>query len=91
MAVVSRSFGSLRTYVGSLTWGPLVRLSRGMVLGLLQRIELGRIVVTDSDGTVIVCGVAPTKAGWPQTEIKVLKETFWVRVLLFADMVSYVG
>lgn len=87
MAFVSGSFDSLRKYVGSLTWGPLVRLSRGVVLGLLQRVEVGQIIVTDSSGTLFACGAAPAKNNWPKTELKVLKETFWVRVMLFADMV----
>ena len=44
--------------------------------------------MTDYDGTMIVCGEGEAKNGRPTTELKVLKEVFWVRVLLFADMVS---
>lgn len=57
------------------------------MLGLLQRVEIGQLVVTDSDGAVFACGQAPAKGNWPKTELKVLKETFWVRVMLFTDMV----
>lgn len=57
------------------------------MLGLFQRVEIGQLVVTDCDGAVFPCGQAPAKGNWPKTELKVLKETFWVRVLLFADMV----
>ena len=88
MAIITSSFDSLRTYAGSLTWSPLVRFSRGAVLGLLRRIALGQIVITDSDGAVTVCGAPTVKDGTPRTQLRVLKETFWVRVLLFADMVS---
>ena len=88
MAILADSFDSLRTYAGSLTWSPLVRLSRGIVLNTLRRIKVGQLVVIDSDGEVIVCGAPKVKDGTPKTELRVLRETFWVRVLLFADMVS---
>jgi len=90
MAILTSSFDSLRTYAGSLTWSPLVRFSRGTVLGLLRRIVVGQIVVTDSDGAVTVCGARKVKDGTPSTELRVLKETFWVRALLFADMVRVI-
>ena len=88
MALISRSFDYLRSYVGSFTWGPFVKVSRSTVLGLFSRIEIGRLVVTDSDGTVTICGTPGIKDGSPCTELRVLKEAFWVRVLLFADMVG---
>lgn len=56
-------------------------------MGVLSRIETGQLVVTDCDGTVTVCGAPGGKDGAPRTELKVVKEAFWVRVLLFADMV----
>ena len=88
MAILARSFDSLRIYVGSFTWGPFVNLSRSVVLGLLSRVEVGQLIVKDSDGTVTICGSPGIKDGSPRTELKVLKEAFWVRVLLFADMVG---
>ena len=90
MPTVSPVLNSLRTYVGSLAWAPLVKLSRGIVLGMLQRIEVGQIVVKDSNGASFVCGAALTKSVKLKTELRVLNETFWVRVLLFADMVRCV-
>lgn len=87
MATVYRSFNSLRTQVGSLTWASLVSLSRAFVLALLKRIEVGTIVVTDSNGAVLVCGAVQPDDPGPKTELRVLKDTFWVRMLLFADMV----
>lgn len=88
MAHPGYSFDILRTYAGSITWQPLVRFSRGIVLGLLRRIVVGQIVVRDSDGAVTICGAPEVKSGTPRSELRVLKETFWVRALLFADMVS---
>jgi len=90
MAYLDYSFYILRTYAGSFTWQPLVRFSRGIVLSLLRRIAVGQIVVRDSDGAVTICGAPQTKDGTPRSELRVLKETFWVRALLFADMVSIV-
>ena len=74
--------------MGSFTWGPFVSLSRATILGLLSRIEVGQLVVTDNDGTVTVCGNPNIKDGSPRTELKILREAFWVRVMLFADMVG---
>lgn len=88
MAVLAPSFDSIRSYIGSLTWAPFVKLSRSTVLALLCRIEIGQLVVKDSEGTQIVCGRPGIKDGSPRTELRVLKQTFWVRVMLFADMVG---
>ncbi|KAL8657942.1 MAG: hypothetical protein Q9226_001408 [Calogaya cf. arnoldii] len=86
MALVTRSFDAARSYLGSFTWNPLVRLSRAAVLNLLGRVETGHILIIDSDGSEIVCGERWPKAGVPKTELKVLNGAFWVRLLLFADM-----
>ncbi len=88
MAIVARTFDSLHSYLGSFTWGPFVNLSRSTVLGLLSRIEVGQLVVRDSDGTVTICGQPGSKDASPRTELRVSKEAFWVRVMLFADMVG---
>ena len=96
-SALGRTFDIVRSYTGSWTWGPLVNLSRNVVLNLLQRIEVGQIIVTDCNGTVTKCGgnkniPVATKDGWKDSsalvsELKVVTEAFWVRVLLFADMV----
>ena len=96
-SALGKTFDALRSYTGSWTWGPLVNLSRNVVLNLLQRIEVGQIIVTDCNGTVTKCGGTKnvrvaTKDGQTESnalvsELKVVTEAFWVRVLLFADMV----
>ena len=87
MALLSRPFDALKTYVGSFTWAPFVQLSRSTILGLFQRVEVGQLVVTECDGSATICGgTGETKDG-PIVQVKVLKEAFWVRLLLFADMV----
>lgn len=90
MAIVTRSFDAARSYLGSFTWSPLVRLSRAAVLGLLGRVEIGHIAIIDHDGSETICGERWSKEGVPATELTVLKEAFWVRLLLFADMVRAV-
>lgn len=83
------------------TWNPLVNVSRRAVLGLLSRITIGQLVVTDTTTNVTtVCGALepriedgldlkkPTKnIEDPRAELRVQRDIFWVRMLLFADMV----
>ena len=88
MAIVSRTFDTLHSYLVSFTWGPFVNLSRSTVLALLDRIEVGQLVIRDCDGTVTVCGQPGIIDASPRTELRVSKEAFWVRVMLFADMVG---
>ena len=88
MALASRAFDSLRSYLGSLTWAPLVDVSRRSVLSILRRIEVGKLLITDVDGIVFSFGEEDAAEGTsPITDLKILKEAFWVRLLLFADMV----
>lgn len=75
----------LRRYAGNLSWGPLLQLSRSTILSVLRKIELGELTIVDSNGETTVCGKAIE--GRPATRLKIHKETFWVRMLLFADMV----
>jgi cyclopropane-fatty-acyl-phospholipid synthase len=77
----------LRRYAGSVSWGPAVQLSRTTLLGLLSRITVGRLKVIDTDGTETICGFKGTGSE-PETELVIHKDTFWVRMLLFADMVG---
>jgi cyclopropane-fatty-acyl-phospholipid synthase len=81
--------GSLRQYAGSLTWGPLVQLSKAAILSTLMKIEVGQLKIIEPDGHVTICGqLGESVKDGPQTELRIHKETFWVRMLLFADMVS---
>ena len=91
MAILTRAFDSLRSYLGGLTWGPFVALSRTAVLSQLSKIQVGQLVITDEEGALTICGAPGIKDGSPRTQLKVLKEAFWVRMVLFADMVSCGG
>ena len=83
--IISR-FTALRDYTGSLAWHPLVHLSRITCLSLLNRIRIGRLEIVDIDGTNYICGTSIAVAGQSQAQLRVHKDTFWVRLLLFADM-----
>ncbi|KAL8950649.1 MAG: hypothetical protein Q9222_003333 [Ikaeria aurantiellina] len=86
MAIHTRYFDAARGYLAPFTWSPLVRLSRAAVLSVLARVELGHIAIIDTDGSETICGERWPKEGVPKTELKILKDAFWVRMLLFADM-----
>lgn len=89
--VVTAALDCLRSYTGSLAWEPLVRLSRGAVLNVLQRIEIGQLQLKEKDGSVRTCGPAleQESSSVPTTELKILCDAFWLRVALFADMVCF--
>ena len=90
MAVLATALDSFRSYVGSFTWAPFVAFSKTALLSQLSKIQVGQLLVTDEKGKVTVCGAPGIKDGSPRTELQVVKEAFWVRVVLFADMVSAV-
>ena len=84
---ISKQFYSLRGYAGGLAWSPLVQLSRSACVGLLTKIKIGRLEITDECGELIICG-DHDEAAAPALELKVHNESFWVRLLFFADMVG---
>jgi cyclopropane-fatty-acyl-phospholipid synthase len=89
------SAAALVSYAGSFAFPPLLSLSRGAILSLLRNIQVGSLQVTDSDGSITICGT-PRRAGEvedektvytvPHAELRVLNDLFWVRLALFADM-----
>ncbi|PWW76522.1 cyclopropane-fatty-acyl-phospholipid synthase [Tuber magnatum] len=85
MNTLTAVFGYARRVSGSIAWEPLVRVCMRAVLTLLGGIEDGRLVVTFMDGRREVFGGGGGRGG-PQVELTVLKEMFWVRLFLFADL-----
>lgn len=83
----SSALHSLRCSASAWTWGPLVAFSKRSVLAVLQRVTVGGLLVTDEAGVVTLCGNQGTEG--PRLEMRVRAEAFWVRVALFADMVSF--
>ena len=85
---------ALASNAGSFAWPPLLSVSRGAILALLKNIQVGSLQITDTDGTLTICG-SPRRADSdgeknvytiPHAELKVLNDLFWVRLVLFADM-----
>lgn len=84
-------FNALRSYAGNVAWGPLVTLSRSAVMAVLLRMRQGRLDIVDVDGKETLCGRAENPAGAPRTTLRVHRDAFWVRMMLFADMVCLVS
>lgn len=88
---------ALLSYAATYAWPPLLSLSRGVILDLLKNIQVGSLVIVDTDGTTTICG-SPRRTGddntnnnksaytIPHAELRVLNELFWVRLLVLADM-----
>ena len=85
---------ALATYAGSYAWPPLLSLSRATILNLLKQIQIGSLQLTDTDGTLTICG-SPRRAEAegeksvytiPHAELRVLNDLFWIRLAVFADM-----
>lgn len=88
-SLVNFALDTLRSYTGSVAWGPLVQFSRSSILNVLSGIDTGTLIVREKDGSETICGKPPMGMGpWPMSNLKVLREAFWLRVALFADMVS---
>jgi hypothetical protein len=88
--IVTATLDSLRSYAGSVAWGPLVRTSRAAILSMLQGIEVGQLTIREKDGSETICGKSyEGREPWPVTRLNVLREAFWLRLALFADMVSW--
>lgn len=78
----------LRRAVGSIAWEPSVAIARNYILSLLRQIEVGQLRILDTNSRTTVCGKSDPSAGEPQTELRIHNDAFWVRMLLFADMVG---
>ncbi|KAI6831025.1 cyclopropane-fatty-acyl-phospholipid synthase [Hortaea werneckii] len=87
---------ALATYAGSYAWPPLLSFSRAAILNLLKQVQVGSLQITDTDGTLTVCGSPRRASAAPETEksvyttphaeLRVLNDLFWVRLAIFADM-----
>ena len=96
MAVLGEVVSQVKAY----TWNPIVVASRRTILSLLSRITVGQLVIKEvSTNITTVCGLLeprqddidlkhPRKSPEPPNcELRVNSDVFWVRLLLFADMV----
>ena len=96
MAVLGEVVSQIKAY----TWNPIVVASRRTILSLLSQITIGQLVIKEvSTNITTVCGLLeprqddidlkhPRKGPEPPNcELRVNSDVFWVRLLLFADMV----
>lgn len=90
-SLLTSALDRVRNYAGAVAWGPLVQTSRSVILSLLSQIEQGRLTIIERDGTSTICGDAETENVQPATELRVVRDSFWVRLALFADMVRPVA
>lgn len=79
-------------------WAPAVSIARTIVIGIFSGVEVGSLVITDeASGAKYTFGLAafhkegnaagPKDAKTiPEVQILVKDESFWLRLLLFADI-----
>lgn len=84
---ISSLVDRVRTYAGAVAWDPIIKSCRRSILSLLSEIKIGRLTVVESDGTETVCGQAGEHVE-PLARLQVVRDAFWLRLALFADMVS---
>ena len=80
----------LRMSVGYIAGGPITNIARHLILGVLDRIQVGQLVIEEK-GKTTICGSQNIAIGPPPgvaTVLRVKSDAFWTRVALFADMVS---
>lgn len=90
-----------RETVGGFTWGPSLKVAKWAVHSLFSNIEYGTLIVEDQvDGTNEFYGERLGRAktatklvngegrigGIPRVVLTVKKSSFWMRLVLFADM-----
>ena len=94
LSPITDTANALASYAGAYALPPLLSVSRSALLSLLRNIQVGSLTVYDTDGTVTTCGSPrrvdsqdnKTVHSAAHTELRVLSDMFWVRLLLFADM-----
>lgn len=84
-ALTSR-LDALKSYAGNAVLPPAVNIARVAVLSLLQKMKIGRMEIHDTNGNIHICGDDVSDSPYPATLLQVHKDTFWIRLLLFADM-----
>ncbi|KAK4698916.1 cyclopropane-fatty-acyl-phospholipid synthase, partial [Phenoliferia sp. Uapishka_3] len=83
------------------SWGPIVVLARTTIISMMERLERGQLRMITPDGKLYTFGTPaiynaenpnPNKSAPPssadeiRTELRVVNDAFWVRMLLLADL-----
>lgn len=87
-SILSATVDKLRTSIGYVAYGPVTSVARQFIVSVLQRIQIGQLVIEEC-GHTTVCGLQNLVIGSPPlpvTTLKINSDAFWTRVALFADM-----
>ena len=92
----------IRSALGNVSWGPALSVSKTAVTALFSRIEKGTLIIIDeTNATTLSYGERVAKQSSKQANgvngtrksshsdtviLTVRKESFWIRLFLFADM-----
>ena len=87
-ASVASSFDRVRRHISAVAWGHLVQSSRSFIISLLCRIKVGRLIVLEQGGKGTIFGKTEGADVQPFARLRVVRDAFWLRLALFADMVS---
>lgn len=90
-SLLASTLDHVRIYAGAVTWGPLVQTCRRSILSLFANIRIGCLTVVERDGTETRCGKAYNGGAEPLAQLHVVREAFWPRLAIFADMVRTVA
>lgn len=91
MAIYSSVTGAVSSILSPVTsqgWGPLVSLCKNGTLSQFQNLKHGKLVVFEGGSSKSSVAFGSDKEGLPIAFLDVRDEKFWVRIALFADMVS---
>ena len=78
---------TIRNALGGITWRPILSVSKSIIVSTFSRIVIGQLLLTTEDGEILHFGQSQ-KQNRIVAKLTVRKEAFWVRLLLFADMVG---
>lgn len=68
------------------TYGPLLLLAKTVVISLMEKIQLGQLKVITNDRVYTFGTPAISETESIAVEIVVVREIFWIRMLLLSDL-----
>jgi cyclopropane-fatty-acyl-phospholipid synthase len=74
--------------ISTQTWDPFVSLCKNGTLSQLQGIKIGKLLVSEEAESKASLVFGSDEGDGPTASLHVNSEKFWVRVALFADMMS---
>ena len=96
IAGIRTTFGAIKKTFLDWSWPPAVNLARNVVLQTLSGLEVGSLLIFDeTNGKDYAFGQSSSQNtlveskdvnNLPKVEIVVKRDTFWLRLFLYADM-----